>query len=72
MNIVIYTYSNPYRLNTEPYWDLVAQAPHFCVSQTMVNGLEAVYKKKHNLSKACTIEQLMKKLSISSDKEERL
>ena len=43
MSLSIYTYSNPYEMNSEPYWESIRYAAHFCVSQTMVNGLEAVY-----------------------------
>ena len=44
MPIVIYTYSNPYKLNYEPYWALIKKSFHLCVSQTMVNGLCDQYK----------------------------
>ena len=43
MSISIYTYSNPYEISSEPYWESIRYAAHFCVSQTMVNGMEAVY-----------------------------
>ena len=43
MSISIYTYSNPYEIKNEPYWDSIKMGAHFCVSQTMVNGLEAIY-----------------------------
>ncbi len=42
MAIKIYTYSNPYELESEDYWDSIRNCPHFCVSQTMVNGLKEV------------------------------
>lgn len=45
MSLSIYTYSNPYELNNEPYWESIKYAAHFCVSQTMVNGLETVYSE---------------------------
>ena len=43
MGIKIYTYSNPYDINRESYWNEIKNCAHFCVSQTMVNGLEDVY-----------------------------
>ena len=57
MSISIYTYSNPYEIKCEPYWESIKMAPHFCVSQTMVNGLESVYPelRKGQLS---TVEEL--------------
>ena len=43
MKLKIYTYSDPYKINRESYWDEIKNCPHFCVSQTMVNGLEEIY-----------------------------
>lgn len=43
MSIKVYTYSNPYELTDEVYWDEIKDCPHFCVSQTMVNGFNDVY-----------------------------
>ena len=45
MAIVIYTYSNPYKINKEPYWAMIRNGFHLCVSQTMVNGLCDQYKE---------------------------
>ncbi|MCM1187988.1 MAG: hypothetical protein NC541_01675 [bacterium] len=39
MAIVIYTYSNPYRLHKEPYWALIKNGFHLCASQTLASGL---------------------------------
>ncbi len=39
MSIIIYTYSNPYKINKEPYWAMIKNCFHLCVSQTLVNGL---------------------------------
>lgn len=53
MPIKIYEYSNPYELKREAYWNEIKDCPHFCVSQTMVNGLEDVYHElweKQNLT----------------------
>lgn len=35
----IYTYSNPFKLKEEKYWDEISSAPNLCVSQTLVQGL---------------------------------
>lgn len=43
MSIAIYTYRDPYKLSSEPFWDEITTCPFFCVSQTLANGLEAVY-----------------------------
>jgi len=59
MSLSIYTYSNPYEINSEPYWDSIKMAAHFCVSQTMVNGLETVYPELKN-GQLSTVEHLMK------------
>ncbi len=39
MAVIIYTYSNPYKINKEPYWPMIKNSFHLCVSQTLVNGL---------------------------------
>ena len=44
MAITIYTYSNPYEINREPYWASIKNCFHLCVSQTLVNGLCDQYK----------------------------
>ena len=49
----IYTYTNPYELQEEFYWDEIKNFPHFCVSQTLVNGLKKtipVLGKKNNIT----------------------
>lgn len=48
----IFTYSNPYKINKEEYWELMKKCSQFCVSQTMVNGMETTYLelKKGQLS----------------------
>ncbi len=52
MSLKIYTYVNPYELEYEEYWDDIRSCPHFCVSQTLVNGLREVTKAfdKNNIS----------------------
>lgn len=44
MSIIIYTYSNPYKINREQYWALIKNSFHLCVSQTLVNGLCDQYR----------------------------
>lgn len=43
MSITIYTYSDPYEIKREAFWDKIKNCSHFCVSQTMVNGLTDIY-----------------------------
>ena len=52
MSLKIFTYVNPYELENEEYWDDIRCCPHFCVSQTLVNGLKSVCKsfEKNNIS----------------------
>lgn len=61
MSLSIYTYSNPYEINNEPYWDSIKSCAHFCVSQTMVNGLSAVYGELTN-GQLATVEELVEAL----------
>lgn len=61
MSLTIYTYSNPYELRNEPYWDSIRMCAHFCVSQTMVNGLREVYKELDQ-GQVTTVEELIKVL----------
>lgn len=61
MSLSIYTYSNPYEINNEPYWESIKYAAHFCVSQTMVNGLESVYSEL-KVGQLTTVEYLTEAL----------
>lgn len=61
MSLSIYTYSNPYEISNEPYWDSIKNCAHFCVSQTMVNGLSEVYDELKN-GQLATVEELVKAL----------
>lgn len=58
MSLSIYTYSNPYEIHNEPYWESIKNCAHFCVSQTMVNGLSEVYSDL-NLGQLATIQDLV-------------
>ena len=44
MAILIYPYSNPYKISCEPYWAMVKNSFHLCGAQTLVNGLCDQYK----------------------------
>ena len=61
MPFSIYTYSNPYEINKELYWDSIKNCPHFCVSQTMANGLMGTYEEM-TAGKVSTVENLVKGL----------
>ena len=66
MSLSIYTYSNPYEINNEPYWESIKYAAHFCVSQTMVNGLESVYSEL-KVGQLTTVEYLTEALFSTWD-----
>lgn len=55
MAIVIYTYSNSYRLHKEPYWPLIKNAFHLCASQTLASGLCDQYNNDFFEGKLTTI-----------------
>ena len=61
MSISIYTYSNPYKLNREPYWASIKNCFQLCVSQTMVNGMCSRYEDFYN-GKLTTITNLVNNL----------
>lgn len=61
MSLSIYTYSNPYELHNEPYWESIKNCAHFCVSQTMVNGLVSVYDEL-NCGQVATVQELVEAL----------
>ena len=62
MAIVIYTYSNPYKLHREPYWALIKNAFHLCASQTLASGLCDQYKNEFFEGKLTTITRFINKL----------
>lgn len=62
MSIKIYTYTNPYELENEEYWDDIRNCPHFCVSQTLVNGLKKNYKNFTSNLNITTIRNLVNSL----------
>lgn len=61
MAIVIYTYSNPYKIDKEPYWALIKNSFHLCASQTLVNGLCDQYKEFYK-GKLTTIKRFISTL----------
>lgn len=61
MAFFIYTYSNPYEIDKELYWDSIKNCPHFCVSQTMANGIMGTYRDM-SAGKVSTVENLVKGL----------
>lgn len=62
MSIKIYTYADPYHIDDEPFWDEIKDCPQFCVSQTMVNGLNATYPHFNKSRQLCTIRTLIDSL----------
>lgn len=62
MSIEIYTYQDPYRLDKEDFWDEINDCPYFCVSQTLVNGLESVYGSNFTSARVTTVDKYIKQL----------
>lgn len=62
MGIKIYTYSNPYELSRETFWNEIQNSPHFCVSQTMVNGFESILDPYGKRKTMTTIRNLLNTL----------
>ena len=58
MSIVIYTYHDPYKIDSESYWNSIKNCPYFCVSQTLVNGLRKHYKGKFDGGRVTTVKWL--------------
>lgn len=59
MPIKIYTYADPYHIDDELYWNEIKDCPQFCVSQTMVNGLNATYPHFKKFKQLSTIRTLV-------------
>ncbi len=59
MPITVYTYHDPYKLkeNSE-LWNEITSCPYFCVSQTLVNGLKAVYGASFQIGRVTTVMNL--------------
>ena len=62
MSIVIYTYSDPYRLKEEPYWDEIKVCPYFCAAQTLVNGLKYLHGEDFAQGRVTTVKNFLEEL----------
>jgi len=62
MGLKIYTYSNPYEIDCEPFWNEIKACAHFCVSQTMVNGMNQTYPLLKTRQATATIRTLVNSL----------
>lgn len=71
MSLKIYTYSNPYEIKRESYWNEIKDCAHFCVSQTMVNGLEEIYPSLKEGGYLTTIKILINTLYSDWEDENR-
>ena len=71
MGLKIYTYSDPYKIDRESYWNEIKDCAHFCVSQTMVNGLEDVYRSLREGGYLTTIRILINTLYSDWEDENR-
>lgn len=71
MGLKIYTYSDPYEIRRESYWNEIKDCAHFCVSQTMVNGLEEIYPSLKEGGYLTTIRILIDTLYFDWEDENR-
>ena len=62
MGIKIYTYSNPYEIDCESFWNEIKDCAHFCVSQTMVNGMNQTYPLLKTRQATATVRTLVNAL----------
>ncbi len=62
MGIKIYTYSNPYEIDCESFWNEIKDCVHFCVSQTMVNGMNQTYTLLKKRQATATVRSLVNAL----------
>lgn len=62
MGLKIYTYSNPYEIDCESFWGEIKDCAHFCVSQTMVNGMNQTYPIFKIKKSTATIKSLVNTL----------
>ena len=58
MPIKILTYSNPYEIDCENFWLDIRDCVHFCVSQTMVNGMYETYPHWKKRRQIATVQSL--------------
>lgn len=59
MSLSIFTYKNPYFIQKEDFWPSISNCPHFCSSQTLVNGLNNIDKKIYQKSRLATFRSLI-------------
>ena len=59
MSIAIYTYRDPYLFEQEPFWNEIKSCPYFCASQTLVNGMKAVYLEDFQQGRVTTVQNLI-------------
>ncbi len=64
MAITIYTYSNPYEIDREPYWASIKNCFQLCVSQTLVNGLADRYRDFYK-GKLVTVSRFINELYLN-------
>ena len=62
MSLKIYTFSNPNYLDQEDFWNEIKDAPYFCVTQTLVNGLSARFSKDFPKGRIGTSQNLLNNL----------
>lgn len=67
MSIKVYTYSNPYEIDCEQFWDEIKEAVQFCASQTMVNGMNHTYPFWNARKQITTIHTLTNSLYSNWD-----
>lgn len=41
----IYTYRNPFKLTNSSFWEEIKDYPHFCISETLIQGLKHCYNR---------------------------
>lgn len=70
MGIEIYTYADPYKMEEEDYWKSLVNVPHFCVSQTLANGLMSQYKYLRENCNITTVRNLINSLYNKWDNNE--
>lgn len=59
MSVVIYTYRDPYKLKeNKELWKEISSCPYFCATQTLVNGLKAVYGAAFQIGRVTTVKNL--------------
>lgn len=59
MSVIIYTYRDPYKLKeNKELWKEISSCPYFCVAQTLVNGLKAVYGAAFQIGRVTTVKNL--------------